>query len=108
MQNELSVRMERCSSVFSVLSAVVMAASSALLIVRLSFWDLISMCMMCSFRGMTTPAPNVLLPFTCEPSVYTKSLSSIFCYGVWYAKSWVCGVFVSGWVRRYMTCCYLW
>ncbi len=101
------MRMERCSSIFSVLRAVVMAASSALLILCLSFWDLISVCMTFSFRGLTTPAPNVLLTFTCEPYVYTKSLAFHFLLGVWYAKSWVCSVFVLGWVRRYMTCCYL-
>ena len=78
IQNELSVRIERCSSVFSVLRAVVMAVSSALLIVCLSFWDLISMCVTFSFRGLTTPAPCALLPFTCEPSVYTQSLGFHF------------------------------
>ena len=78
MQNELSVRMYRCSSVFSILRAVVMAASSTLLIVCLSFWYLISMCVVCSFLGLTTPAPSVLFPFTCEPSVYTKSLGFHF------------------------------
>jgi hypothetical protein len=78
MQNELYVRMLRCPSVFSVLRAVVMAASSALLIVCLYFWDLISMCVTCAVRGLTTPAPSVLLPLTCEPSVYTKSLGFHF------------------------------
>ncbi len=63
MQNELYVRMERCSSVFSVLRAVAIAVISALLIVCLSFWDLISMCMTCSFRGLTTPAPSVYKVF---------------------------------------------
>jgi hypothetical protein len=77
-QNELSVRMLRCPSVFSVLRAVVMAASSALLIVRLSVWNSIYMCVMCSVRGLTTPAPSALLPFTCEPSVYKKSLGFHF------------------------------
>ena len=77
----LFVRMYRCSSVLSVLRAVVMAASSALLIVCLSFWDLISMCIMCSVFGLTTPAPSVLLPLTCEPSVYTKSIG--FHFLVW-------------------------
>ena len=66
------------SSVFSVLRAVVMAASSALLIVCLSFWDSISMCVTCSLRGLITPAPSVMLPLTCEPSVYTKSLGFHF------------------------------
>ena len=74
MQNEQSVRILRCSSVFSVLRAMVMAASSALLIMCLSFWDLIYMCVTCYVRGLTTPTPSVLLPSTCEPYVYTKSL----------------------------------
>ena len=78
MQNELSVTMERCSYVFSVMRAVVMAASSALLIVCLSSWDSIYMCVTCVFRGLTTPAFSVLLPFACEPSVYTKSLGFHF------------------------------
>ena len=78
MQNELSVRIFRCHSVFSALSAVAMAASSALLMVCLSFWDLISMCVTSSVRGLTTPALSVLLPLTCEPSVYTKSLGFHF------------------------------
>jgi hypothetical protein len=78
MQNELSVRILRCPYVFSFLRAVVMAASSALLILCLSFWDLISMCATCYVRGLATPAPNVLLPLTCEPSVYKKSLGFHF------------------------------
>ena len=78
MQNELCVRMERCSSLFSVLRGVVMAASSARLIVCLSFWDLIAMCVTCPVRWLIAPAPNVLLPLTCEPSVYTKSLGFHF------------------------------
>ena len=55
-----------------------MDASSALLIVCLSFGDLIVMCVTCPVRELTTPAPNVLLPLTCEPSVYTKSLGFHF------------------------------
>ena len=79
MQNELSVRVERCSYVFSVLRAVVMAASSARLIVCLSFWNLIAICVTCPVRGLTTPAPSLLLPLTCEPSLYfAKSLGFHF------------------------------
>ncbi len=55
-----------------------MAASSARLIVCLSFWDLIAICVTCPVRGLTTPAPSVLLPLTCEPSVYTQSLGFHF------------------------------
>ena len=69
MQNELSVSILRCSSVFSILRASVMAPSSALLIVCLSFYDLMYMCVTFCVRGLTTPAPSVLLPLTCEPSV---------------------------------------
>ena len=69
MQNELSVIILRCSSVFSIPRAIVMAASSALLIACLSFCDLMSMYVTFCVRGLTTPALSVLLPFTCEPSV---------------------------------------
>ena len=87
MQKELSVRIERCSSVFSVLRAVVMAASSARLIVCLSyFWDVIAICVTCPVRELTTPTPNVLLPLTCEPSVYTKSLGFHFLLCGWVCK----------------------
>ena len=55
-----------------------MVASSDLLMVCLSFWDSISMCVTSSVRGLPTPAPNGLLPFTCESSVYTKSLGFHF------------------------------
>ena len=50
-------------------AATVIAARSALLIVCLSFCDLISMCVMVCVRGLTTSAPSVLLPWTCEPSL---------------------------------------
>ncbi len=78
--------MERCSSVLYVLRAVVMAASSARLIVCLSFWDFIAICVTCPVRGLTTPAPNVLLPLTCEPSMYTKSLGFYFLLCGWAFK----------------------
>ncbi len=77
MQNELSVSILRWPSVFSLLRARVMAASSALLIVCL-FCDLSSMCVTLCVRGLTTPAPSVLLPLTCEPFVYTKPLEFNF------------------------------
>jgi len=31
-------------------------------------------CVMGCVRGLTTPTPSVLLPLTCEPSMYTNSL----------------------------------
>ena len=69
MQNELFVRMCKWSYVFSCLSATVMAAISALFIVCLFDCDLISMCVMVFVLGLTTPAPRMDLPLTCEPSV---------------------------------------
>ncbi len=69
MQNDLSVSMLIWSSVFSCLSATTMAASSALLIVRRSGCNLMSMCVMEFVLGFTTPAPNVGFPLTCEPPV---------------------------------------
>ena len=69
MKNELSVRMIMWSVVFSVLRATAMAASSALLIVRLSGCDFMLICVMEFLFGLTTSAPCVGLPLTCEPSV---------------------------------------
>ncbi len=46
-----------------------MAASSALLIACLYFFNLMSMCVMVYVRGLTTPDPSVLLLLTCEPSM---------------------------------------
>jgi len=67
--DELSVSILRWPYVLSLLRARVMAASSALLIVCLSFCDFMSMCVTLCVRGLTTPASSVLLPLTCEPSV---------------------------------------
>ena len=61
-----------------------MAASSALFIVCRYGCDLMSMCVVMSVLGLVTPAPSVGFPFTCEPSVYTKSSGSILCCGVWF------------------------
>ncbi len=69
MQNELSASILRWPSVFSHLRANVMAASFALLIVCLSFCDLMSMYVTLYVRGLITPAPSVLLPLACEPHV---------------------------------------
>ena len=63
-----------------------MAASSALLIACLSIWDLIDMCVTCPARGLTTPAQSVLLPLTCGPSAYTKSLGFHFLLWGWVFK----------------------
>ena len=69
MQNELFVRLLILSSVFSCLSAIAMAASSAMLVVCRSGCDLMSMCVTEFVLGITTPAHTVGLPLTCEPSV---------------------------------------
>ena len=69
MQNDLSVSILRWPCVFSLLMATVMAASPTMLIVCLSFGDLMSICVTLCVRGSTTPAPSVLLPLTCEPPV---------------------------------------
>ena len=50
-----------------------MAASSAMLIVCRFGCDLMSMCVMVFVLGLTTPAPSVGFPLTCEPSVYMNS-----------------------------------
>ena len=55
-----------------------MAASSALFIVCRFGCDFMAMCVVMSVFGLVTPALSVGLPFTCEPSVYTKSLGFHF------------------------------
>jgi hypothetical protein len=55
-----------------------MAASSALFIVCRSCCDLMSMCVVMILFKLVTPALSVGFPFTCEPSVYTKSLGFHF------------------------------
>jgi hypothetical protein len=55
-----------------------MAASSAPFIVCRSGFDLMSMCVMVSVFGLVPLAPSVGLPFTCGPSVYTKTLGFYF------------------------------
>ena len=103
MQNELSVIILRCSSVFSMLRAKVMAASSALLIVCI-FCDLMSMCVTFCVRGLTTPARSVLLLFTCEPSVHTKSLGFHFLLWGWVFSIVVVWCVCIGWVCLCRTC----
>jgi hypothetical protein len=55
-----------------------MVASLALFIVCRSGCDLMSMCVVMSAFGLVTPAPSVGFPFTCDPSVYTKSFGLHF------------------------------
>ena len=69
MLKALSVRMERVWSFLWALSAKVMAASSARLIVCLSGCDFISICVVVRVLGLTMDAPKVGLPVTREPSV---------------------------------------
>ena len=68
----------RRSSVFSCLRAIAMAASSDLFVVYRSDCDLMSIYVVMIVFGLATPAPSVGFPFTCEPSVYTKSFGLHF------------------------------
>ena len=61
--------------------ATATAASSALFSVCHCGCDLMLMCVVMGVFGLVTPAPSVGLPFTCEPSVYTKSFG--FHFLVW-------------------------
>jgi len=63
MQKELSVSILRRYFVFSFMKAIVMAVSSAMLIVCLSFFDLMSMCVMVCVRGFTTPGSQCVVAF---------------------------------------------
>ncbi len=73
MQNELSVKMLMWFSVFSCLSGTAMVASSILLIVCRFGCDLMFNYVMVFVLGLTTPAPSVEFPLTCDSSVYMKS-----------------------------------
>ncbi len=53
-----------------------MAASSARLIVFLSGWDLMSMCVVVCAREFTIAAPRMWLPVFWDPFVYMKALGS--------------------------------
>ena len=74
MLKALSVCIESVWSSLLVSSAMVMAASSAWLIVCLSSWDLIPICVAVCVLGFTMDAPSVGLPVTMDPSVYMKSI----------------------------------
>ena len=69
MLKALSVKMERVWSFLWALSAKVMAASSARLIVCLSGCYFISICVVVRVLGLIMDAPKVGLPVTREPSV---------------------------------------
>ena len=69
MLKALSVRIERDGSRLCRSSAVVMAASSALLMVCPSGCYFISMCVVVLCLGSTTDTPSVGLPLICDPSV---------------------------------------
>ena len=70
MLNALSVRMVIVGSFLCRSRAVMIAASSALLMVWRSGCDLISMCVVVPVLGSTTEAPSVWFPFIWDPSVY--------------------------------------
>ncbi len=69
MLKALSVNIERVWSCLLASSAMVIATSSARLIVCLSGWDFISICMVVLVLGLIMDAPNVGLPVTKDPSV---------------------------------------
>ena len=69
MMKALSVRIERVWLSLLASSAMVIAATSARLILCLSGWDFISICVVVSVIGFTMDAPNVGLPVTRDPSV---------------------------------------
>ena len=70
MQNELSVRMDRCGVSGCCCSATVMAASYVVLIVCLSSCDLTDVCVVVECVGSTTAAPMIGFPGVMDPSVY--------------------------------------
>ena len=74
MLKALSVRIERDGSCLCRSSAIVMVASSALLMVCLSGCDFISMCVVVLCLGSTTEAPSVGLLAIYDPFVYMKSV----------------------------------
>jgi len=69
MLKALSFRIERVWSCLLASSAAVKAASSALLIVCLSGWDFISICVVRCVHVFNMDAPSVGLPVTRDPSV---------------------------------------
>ena len=71
MPNALSVNIKRSWSSFLASSAIVIAASSARLIICLSGRDFISICAVVCVFGLTMDAPSVGLPYPC---VHMKSV----------------------------------
>ena len=69
MMKALSVSIESVWSSSLASSAMVIAASSARLIVCLSGWDIISICVVVWVLGLTMDASSVGLPVTRESSV---------------------------------------
>ena len=107
MHNELSVSILRWPSIFSLLSARVMAASSALLIACFLFviWCL---CVWHSVFVDWSPRLQVscwlwLVSRLCRRSLW----GSIFYCGAWCIVSLLFGVFVLEWVCLCRTCCCL-
>ena len=74
MLNALSDRIERVWSSLLTYSALMIAAISARLIVCLSGWDFISICVVVRVIGFSMDAPSVGMPVTRDPSVMMKSV----------------------------------
>ena len=72
MLKALSFSIESVWSSLLASSAMEMAASSARLIICLSGWDFISICVVVCVLGFTMDAPSVGLPVTMDSSVYMK------------------------------------
>ena len=69
IQNELSVKILRLGDERWSRSAVVIAASSPLLIVCVSSLDLTAMYVVVCVAGFTTAAPRIGFPGICDPFV---------------------------------------
>jgi len=69
MMKALSASIERVWSSLLASTAMMIAASSTRLIVCLSVWDFISICVVVWVLGSTMDAPNAELPVTRDPSV---------------------------------------
>ena len=90
MQKELPVQILCVGASWLSCRAMVIAASSPLLMVWRSSWDWNEMYVVVSCLGSTTAAPSVGLPATMEPSVYRKESGSHLRMCVWMSNG-VCG-----------------
>jgi hypothetical protein len=87
MQNELSAGMLRCSLSDLNLKAIVMVASSPLLMVYPYAYDLISIYVVVFELGSILFATRIGLPLSWEPYVYTNLLGPISCAAWWVGES---------------------